>query len=83
MIVEVAVADDNGDPVAGASVSVVVTGSTGKTVSLSGTTGADGIASMSFKINAGKTGYGTYIVIATASMTGFDDGTASSTFFVQ
>ncbi|MBG0786397.1 MAG: S8 family serine peptidase [Anaerolineaceae bacterium] len=81
--VQVAVVDDNSDPVAGASVSVVVTGSTGKTVSLSGTTGADGIASMSFKINAGKTGYGTYLVNATASLDGYDDGTASSTFIVQ
>ena len=81
--IEVAVVDNDSIPVAGAAVSVVVTGSTGKTVILSGTTGADGVASMSFKINAGKTGFGTYVIDATATLAGYIDGSATSTIIVQ
>lgn len=81
--IEVAVTDSDGTPVDGSAVAVVVTGVTGKTVSLSGTTGTDGLASMSFKLNAGKLGYGTYTIDVTATMSGYEDGTATSTFIVQ
>ena len=81
--VEVAVTDSESAAVDGAAVAVVVTGVTGKTVSLSGTTGADGIASMSFKINAGKLGTGTYTIDVTATKDGYDPGTASGSFEVQ
>jgi subtilisin family serine protease len=81
--IEVAVTDNQGAPVDGAAVAVVVTGVTGKTVNLSDTTGADGIASMSFKINAGKLGYGTYAIDVTATKDGYDPGAASGSFEVQ
>ena len=81
--VEVAVTDSESAAVDGAAVAVVVTGVTGKTVSLSGTTGVDGIASMSFKINTGKLGTGTYTIDVTATKDGYDPGTASGSFEVQ
>jgi len=62
---------------------VVVTGTTGKTQSLSGTTGADGLVSVSFKLNANKLGYGTYTIAVTATKDGYDPGSASGSFIVQ
>ncbi len=78
----VAVSNESG-AVSSASVSVVVTGSTGKTVTLAGTTGTNGTVSLSFKINVTKLGYGTCDVEVTASKSGYDPGSASSTIVIQ
>ena len=74
---------DGGTAVSGASVSVVVTGATGASISYSGTTGSTGSVTFSFKVNTGLYGKGTYTIDATASMSGYDDVSTSSTFIVQ
>jgi subtilisin family serine protease len=81
--VQVAVSDDEGAAVSGAAVTIVITGVTGKIQNLSGTTGADGLVSASYKINAGKLGYGTYTLDVVATMDGYDPGSASGTIIVQ
>jgi subtilisin family serine protease len=73
----------DGTPVDGASVTVVVTGTIAKPTTLAGTTGADGLVSFNYKINAPKTGYGTYTIDVTASKDGSDPVTTSGTFIVQ
>ncbi len=74
---------DGGSAVSGAAVSVVVTGVTGKSTTLAGTTGPDGSVSFSFKVNTGLYGVGTYTIDATATMDGYDPGSASGSFIVQ
>ncbi len=78
----VSVSDKSG-AVSSAAVSILVTGSTGKTASLSGTTSSEGTVSLSLKINAGKLGYGTYDVEITAAKAGYDPGSTTSTIVVQ
>ena len=80
--IEISVADDNG-AVSGAAVSVVVTGATGVSTSYSGVTGSDGSVSFTFKVNTGLYGKGTYTIDATATMDGYDPGSASGSFIVQ
>lgn len=74
---------DGGNAVSGAAVSVVVTGATGVSTSFSGTTGSDGLVSFSFKVNTGLYGKGTYTINATATMDGYDPGSATGSFIVQ
>src|SRR5262249_13428253 len=68
---------DGVSAVVGASVSTVVTTSKGATKSLSGTTGADGVAVLNYGVNS-KAGTGTYTAKATASKPGYTAGSDST-----
>jgi alpha-galactosidase-like protein/metallopeptidase family M12-like protein len=70
-------------PDVGASVSATVTASNGKTTTLTGTTGSNGVASLSYKIWKRATA-GTYSVQATTATAGSSASVmASTTFNVQ
>ncbi len=70
-------------PVEGAAVTVVVTGTIGSPTTLTGTTGANGLVSFNYRINARKTGTGTYTLDVTVTKDGFDPVSTSGTFTVQ
>jgi hypothetical protein len=74
---------DGNNPVSGASVTTVITTANGSTVTFSGTTSTTGTVSFSYRINANKTGKGTYSVTSTAILTGYTEGTGTTTFIVQ
>lgn len=71
-------ATDSGTGVEGVAVQVQIVTQSGKVLSGSSTTGADGSVQFSYKVNAGRDGVGTYSVTATAG--GLSD---SSTFEVE
>ena len=81
--ITVSVVDQNAAAVAGASVTTTITTGNGNVYVGSGTTNTAGQAFFSLRINPNKDGTGTYYVDATASLTGYDDGTGSTTFTVQ
>ena len=72
-----------GAPVGSASVTAVVTGANNTKTTLTGTTGTNGIATLTYTINSRKTGTGTYRIDVTAAKTGYVTATASATFLVQ
>jgi subtilisin family serine protease len=74
---------DGTDPVEGAAVSVSVTGTQFKAKTFTGTTGADGCVSFTYRINARKTGSGQYPIDVTATKDGYLPGTAQSIFTVS
>ncbi|NSW53183.1 MAG: S8 family serine peptidase [Anaerolineae bacterium] len=74
---------DGNNPVSGASVTTVITTANGSTATFSGTTSTTGTVSFSYRINANKTGKGTYSVTSTAILTGYTEGTGTTTFIVQ
>ena len=68
--------------VEGVSVTVRVSTPSGRTLSGSSTTGADGTATLNYKVNAGRDGTGTYYVVATGGgLTTADD--PATTFEVE
>ncbi|MGB4594412.1 MAG: S8 family serine peptidase [Anaerolineaceae bacterium] len=81
--ITVTVKDQNGVAVSSAAVSVKVSGTIGSTSTLSGTTGTGGTVLFSYRINTRKTGTGSYTLVATATKSGYEDGSASATFLVQ
>ena len=69
-------------PVEGAAVHVEVTTANDSKLQGGGTTGDDGVASLSYEVDAKQGGAGTYHVEATASKDGFERATDSTTFEV-
>ncbi|NPA92999.1 MAG: S8 family serine peptidase [Chloroflexi bacterium] len=74
---------DGTDPVADASVAMTITTASGRTVSATATTDANGQATFSYWINANRDGVGTYTVDVTATKSGYTSGSASTTFVVE
>ena len=72
-----------GAPVAGATVAGTITTANGSITNISGTTGTDGTATFSYRINKRKTGTGLYTVAVTASNAGYTSSSATITFNVQ
>lgn len=73
---------DGTDAVGGAAVRVEITTAKGKTVTRDGTTDANGIATVKYKVNSRKDGTGTYTVNANANKDGYESGSDSTTFEV-
>jgi protocatechuate 3,4-dioxygenase beta subunit len=74
--------DGNGNPVPGAAVTLWITSANGRLLSGSTQTGTAGQARFTYRVNAGRDGYGTYQVTAEACK----DGTCKSdetSFVVQ
>jgi subtilisin family serine protease len=74
---------DGTNPVQGASVNVTLTDAKGVVKVYTGTTGTDGKVTFSYRINIRKGGTGTYMLNATATKSGYLDGSGSTTFLVQ
>lgn len=72
-----------GAPVSGASVSLVITTANGTKVNASGTTGTNGVFTYTYRLNAVKTGKGTYSATSTAVKTGYTSGSGTVTFIVN
>jgi len=70
-------------PVGSASVTVVVTAANSIKTTLTGLTGTNGVATLTYTINSRKGGTGTYNIAVTAAKTGYVTTTASATFVVQ
>ena len=70
-------------PVAGATVTVVMTPVLGSAVTFSGLTGTNGIVSFSYRLNVRKTGTGDYLLDATASLNGDTAAAEQISFLVQ
>jgi subtilisin family serine protease len=81
--VTVTVTDQSGAAVASASVSVKLTTTSGTQTTYTGTTGTTGVFTFTYRINARKTGIGTYALDATVTKAGYTSATASITFIVQ
>jgi hypothetical protein len=81
--VTVNVTDQSGTPVASASVSVILTTASGTQTTYTGTTGTTGVYTFTYRINARKTGTGTYVLDATVTKAGYTSATDSITFTVQ
>jgi subtilisin family serine protease len=73
---------NNGTAIAGASVRIGVTTSSGSTSQLRATTDTNGMAKLSCTVNAKHDGYGVWTMRASASKSGFSIGSASTTFMV-
>ena len=73
---------DGAGPVERVAVLVEVTATNGAKLSGDGMTGADGVASLRYEVNAESDGVGTYTVNALASKPGFESGSDSGTFEV-
>jgi hypothetical protein len=69
--------------VASASVSVLLTTANGTRTTFNGTTGTNGVYTFSYRINARKTGYGTYHLEATVTKDGYLPATASTSLLVR
>ena len=74
---------DGTNPVAGAVVQIKVTTANGSTLGCSPTTDSAGIAKCTYKVNSKRDGTGTYTVDVTASKSGYDSGSDSTTFEVN
>jgi len=74
---------DGSNPVSGAAVSMTITTANNKKSTNSGTTNASGVVTFTYKINSKANGTGTYTVSATASKSGYNSGSGSTTFIVQ
>jgi WD40 repeat protein len=72
---------DGTSPLSGNAVSVAVTSSKGVRTSLNGTTGANGVAAVTYTVNS-KQGTGTYKVSAAAARTGYVSASDATTFTV-
>jgi WD40 repeat protein len=72
---------DGVNPVSGANVTSVVTSPKGTSSSSSAVTGANGVAVLYYTVNT-KQGYGTYTVTGSASKSGYNSATDSTTFAV-
>ena len=81
--VTVTVTDQSGAAVASASVSVKLTTASGTQTTYTGTTGTTGVFTFTYRINARKTGTGTYALDAIVTKAGYTSVTASITFIVQ
>jgi hypothetical protein len=77
------VTDQNGFPVAAASIMTIVNTANGKTYSGSGTTDSAGSLVLTMKINANQTGRGTYTIKSSASKTDYPSASAETSFSVQ
>lgn len=74
---------DGGTPVGGAAVSIQITTAKGGQLSCSPTTNGNGDAVCTYKVNDKRDGKGTYTVNVTASKSGYDSGSGSTTFNVN
>ena len=81
--VTVTVTDQSDAPVASASVSVILTTANGTQTTYTGMTGTTGVYAFTYRVNARKTGLGTYNLLATVSKTGYVTTTTSTSFLVQ
>jgi serine protease len=73
---------DGSAAVEGASVSLEVTTANGKKSTGSGTTGADGKITFTYKVDSKTGGVGTYTAASTASKSGYTSGSGLTTFTV-
>ena len=80
--IAVSVTDGTG-PVAGVVVRAAVTNANGMRLAGESVTDADGVASLSYKIDTERDGSGTYIVDLIASKFGFEPAGGSTTFEVR
>jgi serine protease len=74
---------DGTDPVSGAAVSLEIITANNRKATGSSTTGSDGTVVFSYRVNRNQGGVGTYTVNATASKSGYESGSGSTTFQVQ
>jgi len=81
-LISVTVTDGTG-PVEAAVVEVMITTPNGKHYTKDGTTGADGIAIFTHKVNSKRDGAGIHVVDAAASKAGYEPGSDSTTFEVE
>ncbi|MGB4596004.1 MAG: S8 family serine peptidase [Anaerolineaceae bacterium] len=81
--ITVTVTDKDGAAISAASVSVQVKTTSATISTFKGSTGSVGTVTLSYRINTRKTGTGSYTLVATATKSGYEDGTASVTFLVQ
>lgn len=72
-----------GLPVSSASVTLTLKTANGTTYTGSGTTNTSGVVTLTYKVNAGRGGRGTYTVTSTATKTGYLPGSGTTTFIVQ
>jgi subtilisin family serine protease len=80
--ITVLVSSANG-AISGATVSVVISTTSGRTLTSTATTDSTGKAVVQYQANAKRDGSGTYTVTAAASMAGYNSGSASTTFKVS
>ena len=80
VVISAHVTSDGAD-VAGATVAVVVTTPSGRQLGATVTTNGSGDATAQYKVNAKRDGSGTAYVDATASASGYNDGTAAQATF--
>jgi subtilisin family serine protease len=73
---------DGTNRIAGASTSVTLVTASGRRVSINGTTDANGIVKLQYKISSNRDGVGTYTATVTSSKSGFDPGSGGTTFSV-
>lgn len=78
----VTVKDANGAAVSGAAVTGVLTTFNGKKINYAGTTNTSGTVTFTHKVAAAKYGKGTYTLVATATKSGYTQGTGSVSFTV-
>ena len=78
-LITVSVTDGAG-PVEGVAIHVEVANANGVRLAGGGTTGADGVASLSYKVNTKRDGVGTYSVDARVSKHGCESGDGSTAF---
>jgi len=74
---------DGSFPIPNATVSVTVTTFTNRTKVFTGTTDAAGKLLINYKFNVRKDGYGEYSVLATATLSGYQNGSDSTNFIVE
>ena len=65
-LITVTVTDASSNPVAGAAVTATITTANGRLLSGSTQTGSDGVATLTYRVNARRDGYGSYRVDAEA-----------------
>jgi hypothetical protein len=61
---------------------VALVTASGRRVSINGTTDANGIVKLQYKISSNRDGVGTYTATVTSSKSGFDPGSGDTTFSV-
>ncbi len=72
-----------GNRVKGAAVTLVITGANGQTITLHGMTNKNSKAGFKVKLLTANLGVGTYMAQATASRSGYSEGSGSTTFDVN
>ena len=82
-IVTIEVHVANGGDILGATVNVTLNTPKGRTLTGSATTDSNGDATLTYKVNTGRDGKGTFNVAATATLSGVTSNEATVSFLVQ